>query len=286
MADFASGSTNRPSPLPEGTLHREERFALLQAQTRRHFLRSFTAGVGSMFLGTLGSPFVSAVGAAERGSAGSPRLEFTRDPSHPLSVLPPQFAARAKRIIYLHMAGAPSQLELFDHKPELTKLDGQQCPASFLAGKRFAFISGVSKLLGSQYPFHQAGKSGHWISDRLPHLEKHIDDLCLIKSMRTDQFNHAPAQLLVQTGNARLGYPSMGSWVIYGLGTENQNLPGFIVLVSGGNQPDGGKQLWGSGFLPAYIRECNAVPKANPCSTWKILGCEPAFAPPHARCGG
>ena len=108
MSDSANGATNNPSPVPAGTLHREERFALLQAQTRRHFLRSFTAGVGSMFLGTLGSPFVSPVEAAERGVDGSPRLEFTRDPSHPLSVLPPQFAGRAKRIIYLHMAGRPA----------------------------------------------------------------------------------------------------------------------------------------------------------------------------------
>jgi Protein of unknown function (DUF1501) len=254
MSDFEAGAKNSPPPDPLSASHPEERFALLQAQTRRHFLRSFTAGVGSMFLGTLGSPFALPAKAAERSIDGNLRLDFARDPSHPLSVLPPEFAGRAKRIIYLHMAGAPSQLELFDYKPDLTKLDGQQCPASFLVGKRFAFISGVPKLLGAQYPFHQAGKSGQWISDRLPHLEKHIDDLCLIKSMRTDQFNHAPAQLLVQTGNARLGYPSMGSWVIYGLGTENQNLPGFIVLVSGGNQPDGGKQLWGSGFLPSVYQ--------------------------------
>jgi hypothetical protein len=226
----------------------EERFALLQAQTRRHFLRSFSAGVGSMFLGSLASQFsLPTAKAAERGVDGNLRLDFTRDPSNPLSVLPPQFAARSKRIIYLHMAGAPSQLELFDYKPELTKLDGQDCPASFLAGKRFAFISGVPKLLGSQFPFHQTGKSGQWISDRLPHLEKHIDDLCLIK-----------------TGNPRLGYPSLGSWVIYGLGTENQNLPGFIVLVSGGNQPDGGKQLWGSGFLPSVYQGVQCRSQGEP----------------------
>jgi hypothetical protein len=237
-----------------GEMHREEKLALLQAQTRRHFLRNLTAGVGTMFLGTLAAQGAGPARTTELASDGTPRLDFTRDPSHPLAVLPPQFAARAKRIIYLHMAGAPSQLELFEYKPELTKLDGQDCPASFLAGKRFAFISGVPKLLGSQYPFHQAGASGHWMSDRFPHLEKHIDDLCIIKSMRTDQFNHAPAQLLVQTGNARLGYPSLGSWVIYGLGTENQNLPGFIVLISGGKSPDGGKQLWGSGFLPSVYQ--------------------------------
>jgi hypothetical protein len=223
-------------------------------QTRRHFLRSFTAGLGTMFLSSLASPFSALAGTAELANDGLPRLDFSRDPRKPLAVLPPQFMARAKRVIYLHMAGAPSQLELFDHKPELTKLDGQDCPASFLAGKRFAFISGVPKLLGAQYPFHQAGNSGQWISDRLPHLEKHIDDICFIKSMHTDEFNHAPAQLLVQTGNARLGYASLGSWVLYGLGTENQNLPGFIVLLSGGKFPDGGKQLWGSGFLPSVYQ--------------------------------
>jgi Protein of unknown function (DUF1501) len=239
---------------PAADLHPEEAIARIQAQTRRHFLRSFTAGVGSMFLGSLASKYAGVAQAAELNIDGTPRLDFKRDPTRPVSVLPPEFTARAKRIIYLHMAGAPSQLELFDYKPELTKLDGQDCPASFLKGKRFAFISGVPKLLGSQYPFHQAGKSGLWLSDRLPHFEEHIDDVCFIKSMHTDQFNHAPAQLLVQTGNARLGYPSMGSWVLYGLGSENQNLPGFIVLVSGGKQPDGGKQLWGAGFLPSIYQ--------------------------------
>jgi Protein of unknown function (DUF1501) len=239
---------------PASDAHPEEVLARLQAQTRRHFLRSFTAGVGSMFLGSMALKYAAPVEAAEFNIDGTPRLDFKRDPTRPLSVLPPQFTARAKRIIYLHMAGAPSQLELFEHKPDLTRLDGQDCPASFLQGKRFAFISGVPKLLGSQYPFHQAGQSGAWVSDRLPYFEKHIDDVCFIKSMRTDQFNHAPAQLLVQTGNARMGYPSMGSWVTYGLGSENQNLPGFIVLISGGKQPDGGKQLWSSGFLPSIYQ--------------------------------
>ena len=235
-------------------MHPETTFARLQAQTRRHFLRSMTGGLGAMFLGTLASPLSSTASAEELVTDGSIRLDMKRDAKTPLAVLPPQFAPRAKRVIYLHMAGAPSQLELFEYKPELARFDGQDCPASLLAGKRFAFLTGVPKLLGAQYPFHQTGQSGHWISDRLPHLEKHIDDLCLIKSMRTDQFNHAPAQLLVQTGNPRIGYPSLGSWVVYGLGTENQNLPGFIVLISGGNTPDGGKQLWGTGFLPSVYQ--------------------------------
>ena len=252
---MTNSKANRQNPREPATERfPEEIYARLQAQTRRHFLRSFTAGVGTMFLGTLAPPLVSSSIAGEIDTNGMRRLDFTRDPQSPLAALPPQFAPRAKCVIYLHMAGAPSQLELFEYKPELAKLDGQDCPMSFLTGKRFAFINGVPKLLGSQYPFHQTGQSGQWISDRLPHLEKHIDDLCLIKSMRTDQFNHAPAQLLVQTGDARLGHPSLGSWVLYGLGTENQNLPGFIVLLSGGNSPDGGKQLWGPGFLPSVYQ--------------------------------
>jgi len=245
-------------------MHPEEAFARLQAQTRRHFLRSLSAGVGTMVLGALVPQETGLVKAAERNIDGTARLDFTRDPSRPLAPLPPEFRARAKRIIYLHMAGAPSQLELFDYKPDLNQLNGQDCPASFLQGKRFAFITGVPKLLGAQYPFHQAGDSGQWLSDRLPNLEKHVDDLCVIRSMRTDQFNHAPAQLLVQTGNARLGYPSLGSWVIYGLGSENQNLPGFIVLVSGGKQPDGGKQLWGSGFLPSVYQGVQCRSQGEP----------------------
>jgi hypothetical protein len=232
---------------------REVQMALLQARTRRHFLRTLGGGLGTLFMGTLAAKYATST-KLSGSTTKVPNLDFTRDSSRPLSPLPPQFAAKARRVIYLHMAGAPSQLELFEHKPVLTRLDGQDCPASFLAGKRFAFINGVPKLLCSQYPFHQTGQSGQWISDRLPYLEKHIDDLCFIKSMHTDQFNHAPAQLLVQTGNARLGYASLGSWVLYGLGTENQNLPGFIVLLSGGKSPDGGKQLWGSGFLPSVYQ--------------------------------
>ena len=251
----ADGLANAsPENSPAVDAHPEEVLARLQAQTRRHFLRSLSAGVGSLFLGNMALNYAAPAQASELAIDGMPRLDFRRDPTRPLSVLPPQFAARAKRIIYLHMVGAPSQLELFEHKPELMRLDGQDCPASFLQGKRFAFISGVPKLLGSQYPFHQSGQSGAWLSDRLPYFEKHVDDVCFIKSMHTDQFNHAPAQLLVHTGNARLGYASMGSWVLYGLGSENQNLPGFIVLVSGGKQPDGGKQLWASGFLPSVYQ--------------------------------
>ena len=232
----------------------EVRRRVLQAQTRRHFLGTCATGLGSMFFATVlgGRPW--AANAASLAAGGEPRLDFGRDPTQPLAPLPPQFAPKARRIIYLHMTGAPSQLELFEHKPVLTRFDGKDCPASFLAGKRFAFLTGTPKLLASQYPYHQVGNRGTWISDRLPHLEKHIDDICLIHSMHTDQFNHAPAQLLILTGNARLGYASLGSWVTYGLGTENQNLPGFIVLLSGGTLPDAGKGLWGAGFLPSVYQ--------------------------------
>jgi hypothetical protein len=162
------------------------------------------------------------------------------------------------------MAGSPSQLELFDHKPELTKLDGKECPQEFLAGKQFAFIQGVPKMLGSQFPFHQAGKSGQWISDRLPYTETMIDEMCIVKSMYTDQFNHGPAQLLVHTGTQNLGSPSMGAWATYGLGSENNNLPGFIVLTSGGNNPDAGKSVWGSGYLPSVYQGVQCRSQGDP----------------------
>jgi hypothetical protein len=141
------------------------------------------------------------------------------------------------------------------------RYDGKDCPQEFLEGKRFAFIRGVPQMLGPQYPFAQHGQSGQWISDRLPGLYQHADDMCFIKTMVTEQFNHGPAQLMVHTGNAALGKPSIGSWATWGLGTENQNLPGFIVLLSGGRQPRVGKSLWGSGFLPSVYQgvQCRSV---------------------------
>jgi hypothetical protein len=173
---------------------------------------------------------------------------------NPLAPRAPQFPARVKNVIYIHMAGAPSQLELFDYKPDLEKLNGQECPQSLLEGKRFAFIRGVPKMLGPQAKFKQCGDSGAWISNYLPHLSTIADELTFLKAVQTDQFNHAPAQLLMHTGSPRLGRPSMGSWVTYGLGTENSNLPGFVVLTSGGNNPDAGKSVWGSGFLPSVYQ--------------------------------
>ena len=213
-----------------------------QLNTRRHFLKQCATGLGGMALGSL-------LGCGNK----LPILENT---SIPLIKGVPHFAPKAKRVIFLHMAGAPSQLELFDYKPELLKLDGKDCPASLLEGKNFAFISGVPKMLGPQATFKQHGQSGAWISNRLPHFSRVADDVCFLKAMHTDQFNHAPAQLFLHSGSARLGRPSMGSWVTYGLGSENENLPGYMVLVSGGNTPSAGKSVWGSGFLTNSLSRC------------------------------
>ena len=222
----------------------------LQHQTRRHFLNNCSVGLGGLWLA---SQTNSALGSA-----------LHKDPAQPFAPAAPHFAPKAKRVIYLHMAGAPSQLELFDHKPELSKLDGKDCPSEFLEGKQFAFIQGVPKMLGSVFPFHKAGKSGQWISDRLPHMEGVIDDICFIKSMWSDQFNHGPAQLLLHTGSQNPGNPSAGAWTTYGLGSENQNLPGFIALTSGGKNPDAGKSVWGSGFLPSVYQGVQCRSEGDP----------------------
>ncbi len=211
----------------------------LRHLTRRHFLRDCTTGLGGIWLASQGL------------ASGMSKPAILRDANDPLMSLPPQALAKAKRVIFLHMVGAPSQLDLFDYKPELKRLDGKECPKEFLEGKRFAFIQGVPKMLGPQFEFKQYGKSGAWFSDRLPNLAKHADKLCFIKTMQTDQFNHGPAELLVHTGNQNLGYPSLGSWVTWGLGSDNNNLPGFMVLISGGRIPRVGASLWGSGFLPS-----------------------------------
>jgi hypothetical protein len=227
----------------------------LHAHTRRHFLKESAMGLGAIAMGAL---FGSC------GSKGSDAPSVLFDPAMPLLPKPPQFPGKAKSVIFLHMAGAPSQLELFDYKPELMKMNGMDCPPSFLEGKQFAFIRGVPKMLGPQANFLQRGKSGAWISDHLPHFATIADEVSFLKGMTTDQFNHAPAQLLLHTGSPRLGRPSIGSWVTYGLGTENQNLPGFVVLTSGGNNPDAGKSVWGSGFLPSVYQGVQCRSEGDP----------------------
>jgi hypothetical protein len=222
------------NPIPH--LRRE----VLRNLTRRHFLRDCTTGLGAAWLASQGEAIAS--------MGGGP------DSSSPRAPIAPHFPAKAKNVIFLHMEGAPSQLELFEHKPELAKLDGKDCPKEYLEGKRFAFIRGVPKLLGPVYPFHQEAKTGIWISNRLPHFERVIEKVSFIRTMQTDQFNHAPAQLLLYTGNQNFGYASLGSWVTYGLGTESENLPGFVVLISGGRFPSAGKAAWGTGFLPSVFQ--------------------------------
>jgi hypothetical protein len=206
-----------------------DQYDLLRA--RRQFFRDCGVGLGSIALASLLNN----------------RLFANDDPR---AARQPHFAPKARNIIYLFMAGAPSNQDLFDYKPLLTEMDGQACPESFVRGQTFAFIKGTPKLLGSPYCFAAQGNSGLVMSELLPHLGEIADDICLVRSMHTDQFNHAPAQLFLQTGSPRLGRPGMGAWLSYGLGTENRNLPGFVVLLSGQNSPDGGVSLWGSGFLP------------------------------------
>ncbi|HYO81811.1 MAG TPA: DUF1501 domain-containing protein, partial [Bryobacteraceae bacterium] len=166
-----------------------------------------------------------------------------------------QRTAKAKNIIFLFMAGAPSQLDLFDHKPELNRLDGQPCPEELIKGERFAFIKGIPKLLGSPHSFSKHGQSGAELSKLLPHLGTVVDDIAIVKSMHTEAINHDPAITFLQTGSQQPGRPSLGAWLSYGLGSENSNLPGFVVMISqgSGNKTDQPifSRLWGSGFLPS-----------------------------------
>lgn len=235
-------------------LMKEAEYAALHHYTRRHFIKESAMGLGALALGSL-------LGCGSRSSVVGNSLF---DATNPLAPKSPMFPGKARAIIFIHMAGAPSQLELFSYKPELAKLDGQDCPPSLLEGKRFTFIRGVPKMLGPQATFRQHGQSGLWLSDNLPHLSTVIDDIALLNAVTTDQFNHAPGQLLMHTGSARLGRPSIGSWVTYGLGTENKNLPGFVVLTSGGNDPDAGKSAWGSGFLPSVYQGVQCRSEGDP----------------------
>ena len=225
----------------------------LATNTRRHFLRQSTAGLGGIALNSLLSQESRADDAA------------SKDPTaNPLAPQKPHFPAKAKNVIYLHMTGSPPNLDMFDYKPELIKHDNTDCPKSFLEGKRFAFTSGTPKLMGSPRSWKRFGKQGSWLSDAVPHFHDIADEMCFVHSMHTDQFNHAPAELLVYTGSSRAGRPSLGSWVTYGLGSENANLPGFVVLISSGTQPNGGKSSFGSGFLPSVYQGVQCRSKGEP----------------------
>lgn len=206
--------------------------------TRRTFFKQVGYGIGGVALSSLLSESLWAAQGSD-------------DPFAPKK---PPLPAKAKNVIFLFMAGAPSQVDLLDPKPTLQKYDGQACPAELLKGEKFAFIQGVPKLLGSPYQFERVGKSGQWMSELLPHLKEVADDITVIRSMSTEQFNHAPAQLFMNTGFQIPGRPSFGSWATYGLGSESRDLPGFVVLISGDSNPDGGKSCWGSGFLPSVYQ--------------------------------
>jgi len=218
----------------------------LRSITRRHFFRDSAAGVGAAALASLLGADASRAFSAENSSVPNP--------ADPLAARVPHFAPKAKRVIYLFMAGAPSQLDLFDNKPKLVELNDQPVPDSVIKGERFAFIKGTPKLLGSPHKFARYGASGAELSALLPGLATCADDIAIVRSMVTDAFNHAPAQIFLNTGSTQFGRPSMGSWLTYGLGSETQNLPGFVVMISGGGQPDGGVSCWSSGFLPSVYQ--------------------------------
>ncbi len=206
--------------------------------SRRWFLQQCGVGLGSVALADLLAESASADGLGVEPLA-------TRQPHHP---------AKAKSVIFLFMAGAPSHLELFDNKPELTKFDGTLPPAELIEGYRAAFINPNSTLLGPRFPFARYGECGAELSELLPHLAEVVDDIAIIKSMVTDAFNHAPGQILMSTGSQQFGKPSMGAWTLYGLGSESRDLPGFVVFSSGSKGPSGGNSNWGSGFLPSVYQ--------------------------------
>ena len=208
------------------------------SRTRRHFFRDCALGLG-------------ALGFVDLAHADAPAAD-------PLAPRPPHFAAQAKSVIFLFMAGGPSQFELFEAKPQLQKLHGQPIPESFVKGKRFAFMDTFAKerpkLLGTKRTFRKHGQSGAVLSECLPHLAGVVDELAFVKSMATNVFNHAPAKVFLNTGSPQFGRPSMGAWVTYGLGSASKELPGFVVLFSGPRGPRGGAPNWASGFLPTTFQ--------------------------------
>lgn len=220
----------------------------LEQRTRRYFLKDASLGLGSLALaGLLGSDARSA--------------PISDDP---LQIKQPHFQPKAKRVIYLHMTGSPPNLDLFDYKPKLVEHNGEPCPDSLLKGREFAFTTGVPTLLGTVQPFTQVGKNGLWMSAAIKKLHDVADEMCIVHSMYTEQFNHAPGELLLYTGSPRSGRPSFGSWTTYGLGALNENLPAFVVLISSGVQPNGGKSSFGSGFLPSVYQGVQCRSQGEP----------------------
>ena len=224
-------------------------------QTRRHFFSNCFVGLGSIALGDL-------------LSNGRVLAETVKEEQSPIAPKAPHHDPKAKRIIYLFMAGGPSQFETWLYRPELARLSGQPVPDSFLEGKRFAFMERFTKvkpkLLGPRRKFSQQGQSRTWISEIFPHLATVVDDLSVVHSVVAENFNHAPAKLFCNTGSTRFGRPSMGSWIGYGLGSESQDLPAFVVLRSGKSDLMGGSPMWGSGFLPTSYQGVEFLRSAVP----------------------
>ncbi len=214
---------------------------LLQFETRRHFFQTCGLGLGKLALLSL---LNEGRGVAAPAASGNP-----------MQAKPGHFPAKAKNVIYLFMAGAPSQFELYDYKPVLQKYHNQVVPEELMKGKRFAFMDTFAKekpkLLGTTRAFKQHGQSGAWVSELLPHIAGIADDITFLKGVSTENFNHGPAKCFANTGSTRFGRPSMGSWITYGIGSESNDLPGFVVLQSGPRGPRGGAALWSGGFLPS-----------------------------------
>jgi hypothetical protein len=232
----------------------------LQHLTRRHFLQQSQLGIGAIALSSLLGR--DAIAAPEDGTRSVPTT--LAEVVNPLAPRQPHFPAKAKQVIYLHMTGSPPNLDMWDYKPELVKRDGEDCPDTFLKGRTFAFTTGVPKLLGTPRKFAQYGEGRQWMSDAVPHFHDIADEMCMVHSMYTEQFNHAPAELLIYTGSPRSGRPAMGAWLTYGLGSENEDLPGYVVLISSGVQPNGGKNSFGSGFLPSVYQGVQCRSKGDP----------------------
>src|SRR5580658_2170627 len=241
---------------------------LLQFETRRHFFSRCGVGVGKLALLSL---------LSDEGL-------FADVSANPMQAKPGHFPAKAKSVIYLFMAGGPSQLELFDFKPALQKYNNQAVPDSLMAGKRFAFMNSFTKdrpkLLGTSHTFKQYGHGGAWVSDLLPHIASVSDEITFLKGVSTENFNHGPAKCFVNTGSTRFGRPSMGSWITYGIGSEANDLPGFVVLQSGPRGPRGGAVNWGNGLLPSTYQ---AVPLRNEAEPSLDLANPPGIDPTRQR---
>lgn len=231
----------------------------LRRLARREFLRRGGVGVGSIALASL----LAEDARSESGKPAASARVADRPGDGPLAAKDPHFPPRAKNIIYLHMVGAPSQLDLFDYKPVLQQHDGKPCPPELIEGERFAFLPKNPKLLGTKFQFNRHGESGQQISELLPQLARHADDIAIVRSLHTEEFNHGPAQVFMMTGFGRQGRPSLGSWLTYGLGSESRDLPAFVVLVTG-LTAGGGSSLWGNGFLPSVYQGVRFRGKGEP----------------------